>query len=94
MEIMERYEKATCRPYGYLMLDLKPSSDDQHRLKTNVSHAENDVLQPSLNKYIQKQSHRQYSILNAMYNTQQQMVNIMHSPQLTTPDEKKCTLLQ
>jgi hypothetical protein len=29
-----------------------------------------------------------------MYNTQQQMVNIMHSPQLTTPDEKKCTLLQ
>ena len=31
---------------------------------------------------------RQHSILNAMYNTQQQMENIMHSPQLTTPDEK------
>jgi hypothetical protein len=57
MEIMERYEKATCRLHGYPMLDLKPASDDQHRLKTNVSHAENDVLQSSLNEYIQKQSY-------------------------------------
>ena len=51
------------------------------------SRGENEVLQSSLNKYIQKQSYRQPPILNAMYNTQQQMENTMHSPPLT-PDRK------
>ena len=35
-EFMKSYEEATKRPHGYLMLDLKPTTDDQHRLKTNV----------------------------------------------------------
>ena len=40
-EFMKRYEEATKLPHGYLMLDLKPSTDDQHRLKSNVLPEEN-----------------------------------------------------
>ena len=35
-EFMRSYEDATSRPHGYLMLDLKPTTDDHQRLKTNV----------------------------------------------------------
>jgi hypothetical protein len=35
-EFMRSYEDATSRPHGYLMLDLKRTTDDQQRLKTNV----------------------------------------------------------
>ena len=35
-EFMRSYEDATSRPHGYLVLDLKPTTDDQQRLKTNV----------------------------------------------------------
>ena len=35
-EFMKSYEEATKRPHGYLMLDLKPTTHDQHRLKSNV----------------------------------------------------------
>jgi hypothetical protein len=35
-EFMRSYEDATSRPHGYLILDLKPTTDDQQRLKTNV----------------------------------------------------------
>jgi hypothetical protein len=33
---MRSYEDATSRPHGHLMLDLKPTTDDQKRLKTTV----------------------------------------------------------
>ena len=35
-EFMKSYEEATSRHYGYLLLDLKPTTDDRQRLKTNV----------------------------------------------------------
>ena len=35
-EFMRSYEDATSRPHGYLMLDLKPTTSDQDRLKTNI----------------------------------------------------------
>jgi hypothetical protein len=43
------YEDATSRPHGYLMLDLKPTTDDQQRLKTNV-------LPGEIAKFLHKQS--------------------------------------
>ena len=55
-EFMKSYEEATSRPHGYLMLDLKPTTDDKQRLKSNVLPGENNVFQHTLNKYIQKQS--------------------------------------
>ena len=33
---LEVYNKATSRPFGYLMLDLHPASDDTYRLWTNL----------------------------------------------------------
>ena len=122
---MKSYEEATKRPHGYLMIDLKPTTDDQHRLKTNVLPDENtdgqqnlyryirkrsyqqqppitdeqhrlksNVLpeentygQQNLYRYIQKRSYQQPPILNAMYNSDQQMNQIVQTPFLT-PDEK------
>ena len=123
-EFMKSYEEATKRPHGYLMLDLKPTTDDQHRLKTNVLPEENitgqqilahytrkrsyqqppiandqhqlksNVLpgkntfgQQSLDRYIRKRSYEQSPVLNAMYNSDQQMKQIVQAP-LLTPDEK------
>ena len=34
--VLEAYEDATARPYGYLLFDLHPSSQDGKRLKGNV----------------------------------------------------------
>lgn len=30
------YEEATAKPYGYLFLDLKPSSNDKYRVRTDI----------------------------------------------------------
>ena len=49
-EFMKSYEEATKRPHGYLMLDLKPTTDDQHRLKSNVLPEENIVGQQNLHR--------------------------------------------
>ena len=86
-EFMHAYEKATSHPHGYLMLDLKPTTYDHHRLKTNVLPGERDGLQQQLSGYMRKQSYRQPPILNAMYNTEQEMENILSAPSMT-PDEK------
>ena len=54
-------------PRGYLMLDLirlKPTTDDQQRLKTNIFPGE-------IAKFIQKQSYRQPPLVNAIYDTEQ-----------------------
>ena len=71
------------------MLDLKPTTDDKQRLKSNVLRGENNLFQHTLKKYtyIQKQSYRQPPIVNAMYNSDQQMKQIVQA-QLLTPDEK------
>ena len=58
-EFMKSYEKATKRPHGYLMLDLKPIIDDQHRLKSNVLPEENIAGQQNLDHYIRKRSYQQ-----------------------------------
>ena len=86
-EFMHAYEKATSHPHGYLMLDLQPTTHDQHRLKTNVLPRERDCLQQQLNGYMRKQSYRQPPIVNAIYNTEQEMENIVNAPSMT-PDEK------
>jgi hypothetical protein len=81
-EFMRSYEDATSRPHGYLMLDLKPTTDDQQRLKTNV-------LPGEIAKFIQKQSYRQPPLANAMIDAEQRMKEIMDAPQLTTVEKSK-----
>ena len=63
-EFMRSYEDATSRRHGYLMLDLKPTTSDQDRLKTNI-------LPGEIAKFIQKQSYGQPPLLNAMYDAGQ-----------------------
>ena len=59
-EFMRSYADAMSRPHGYLMLDLKPTTSDQDRLKTNI-------LPGEIAKFIQKQSYRQPPLVNAMH---------------------------
>ena len=33
---MKRFEEATSRPYGYLVIDLKSSTSEQDRLQTDI----------------------------------------------------------
>ena len=80
-EFMRSYEDVTSRPHGYLMLDLKPTSD-QDRLKTNI-------LPGEIAKFIQKLSYRQPPLLNAMYDVEQRMKEIMDAPQLSAVEKSK-----
>jgi hypothetical protein len=73
---MRSYEDATRRPHGYLMLNLKPTTDDQQRLKANV-------LPGEIAKFLHKQSYRQPPLVNAMYDAEQRMKEIMDAPQLS-----------
>ena len=50
------------------MLDLKPTTHDDHRLRTNVLPGESNGVQQQLSEYI-----KMPPIFNAMYNTKQQM---------------------
>jgi hypothetical protein len=81
-EFMRSYEDVTSRPHGYLMLDLKPTTHDQQRHKTNV-------LPGEIAKFIQKQSYRQPPLANAMYDAEQRMKEIMDAPQNTTVEKSK-----
>ena len=73
---MRSYEDATRRPHGYLMLNLKPTTDDQQRLEANV-------LPGEIAKFLHKQSYRQPPLVNAMYDAEQRMKEIMDAPQLS-----------
>jgi hypothetical protein len=64
------------------MLDLKPTTSDQDRLKTNV-------LPGEIAKFIQKQSYQQPPLLNSMYDAEQRMKEIMAAPQLSAVERSK-----
>jgi hypothetical protein len=74
-EFMMSYEDATSRPHGYLMLDLKPTTSDQDRLKTPRRDC----------KVLHTQSYRQPPLVNAMYDAEQRMKDIMEAPLHSLP---------
>ena len=41
---IEAFTDATEKPYGYLLVDLKPDTDEKHRLRTNVFPGEQTVV--------------------------------------------------
>ena len=51
------------------MLDLKPTTNDEERLKTNILPGETSALE----QYVRKTSYRHSPNLNAMYNTEKRM---------------------
>ena len=60
-EFMKSYQPT----HGYLMLDLKTTTDDEQRLKTNILPGETSALE----QYVRKKSYQHSPNLNAMYNT-------------------------
>ena len=34
--VVEAYEDATKEPYGYLLIDLRPETDDRYRIRTKI----------------------------------------------------------
>jgi hypothetical protein len=40
----EAFTDATEKPYGYLLVDLKPDTDEKYRLRTNVFPGEQTVV--------------------------------------------------
>ena len=81
-EFMSSNEHATSRPHGYLMLDFKPTTDDHQRLKTNF-------LPGEIETFLHKQSYRQPPLVNAMYDAEQRMQEIMEAPQLSVVEKSK-----
>ena len=74
---MKSYEEATKCPHCYPMLDLKPTTNDKHRLNSNVLPEENIAGQQNMDHYARKPSYEQSPILNAVYNSDQQMKKIV-----------------
>ena len=71
--------------HGYLMLDLKPTTDDEEGLKTNILPGETSALE----QYVRKKSYRHLPNLNVMYNTEKRMQEIMEAPQLSSWEKSK-----
>jgi hypothetical protein len=67
------------------MSDLKPTTDDQQRLKTNILPNKADALV----EYVRKKSYQQPPLVNAMYDAEQRMKAIMKAPQLTAVEKSK-----
>jgi hypothetical protein len=34
--LLEAFRDATEKPYGYLLIDLKPDTDEKYRIRTNI----------------------------------------------------------
>jgi hypothetical protein len=64
------------------MLDLKSTTDVHQRLKTNV-------LPGEIAKFLQKRSYRQPPLVNAMYDAEQRMQEIMEAPQIPVVEKSK-----
>ena len=67
------------------MLDLKPTTDDEQRLKTNILPGETSTLE----QYVRKKSYQHSPNLNAMYNTEKRMQEVMKTPQLSPWEKSK-----
>ena len=78
---MKSYEEATVSS-RYLMLDLKPTTDDQHGLKSNVLPEENIVGQQNLDNYTRKRSYQQ-----------QPITDDQHQLKLNMPPEENTTAI-
>ena len=48
---MKRFEEATLRPYGYLVIDLKSSTSEQDRLQTDIFESTDQQARPQFDTY-------------------------------------------
>ena len=87
---MRKYEEAVRRPYGYLLIDLKPSSDDRCRLKTDVLPSDPVPKKPkdesgveTLAEFLRKGSYTQSPLVNEMSRLDRQMEQVLKQPGLS-----------
>ena len=82
---IKRYEEALRRPFGYLLVDLKTTTQDNCRLRTNVLPGEErfdnvgvtDNISQELLKYIKKQNLATAPVLPAMQKLQDSMDGLL-----------------
>ena len=67
---MRKYEEAVSHPLGYLLIDLKPSSDDRCRLQTDVLSSDPVPKKPKdesgvehLAEFLRKESYTQSCLI-------------------------------
>ena len=96
---LEKYEEAVSRPYGYLFIDLKTTTADHCRLRTNVlpgERYEKDAsieLSKELLKYLDQKSVTDSPIKTILKNLREKMDKVLTNPSMNN-DEKARTYAQ
>ena len=92
---LQKYEEAVSRPFGYLFIDLKTTTPDHCRLRTNVlpgegkqevSYANNEVSR-ELVKYLKQQSAELPPTASKLQSLQKQMGDLLQNSNINT-DQK------
>ena len=94
---LNQYEEAVKRPFGYLLIDLKTTTEDQCRLRTNVLPSEEGFNQAGMQeniphellKYLKQQNLSTNPLLAAMQQLQDRMDNILSRNDLREDDKAK-----
>ena len=94
---LNQYEEAVKRPFGYLLIDLKTTTEDQCRLRTNVLPSEEGFNQAGMQeniphellKYLKQQNLSTNPLLAAMQQLQGRMDNILSRNDLREDDKAK-----
>ena len=98
---LNQYEEAVKRPFGYLLIDLKTTTQDNCRLRTNVLPSEEGFNQAGLQenipqellKYLKQQNLSPVPLLPAMQEIQDNMDDLLSRNDLRD-DEKAKRYLQ
>ena len=89
---LEKYEEAVQKPFGYLFVDLKPTTSDQCRLRTNVLPGEmsvqkDDNVGKELLKFLRHQNRNISPEKRLMTEKEEEMSHILHNQNMG-PSEK------
>ena len=90
---LQKYQEAVSRPFGYLFIDLKTTTPDDCRLRTNVLPGEQtedsseDKVSKELVKYLKQQSLLMPPTVPIFQNLQDQMAGVLNNSTLNT-DQK------
>ena len=94
---LNKYEEAVKRPFGYLLIDLKTTTQDNCRLRTNVPPSEEGLNQAAfqenipqeLLRYLKQQTLSPVPLLPAMQEIQGNMDDVLSRNDLRDDDKAK-----
>ena len=85
-----KYKEAVRGPYGYLLVDLKPSTDDRCRLNTDVLPSDPVPKKPkdesgveALTEFLRKESYTEPPLVNEMSRLDRRMEQVLKQPGLS-----------